>query len=123
MAEQVCNSFCLTKSLPKGKGKKEVRSEDGAGRQGQPSPRLVRDRDDVETGGRRPGSSEAERAPRVVQAVGVGQADVAAGSAVLGVAGLHPEDALGHAGLDGDGKAAHAAADAGERGGVDADHA
>ena len=58
--------------------------------------------------------SEAESAPGVVQAVRVGEADVAAGCTVLGVAGLHPEDALWYASLGSDGEAPHAAADAGE---------
>ena len=53
--------------------------------------------------------SEAEGTPSVVQAVGVGEADVAAGGAVLRVAGLHPEDVLGDAGLNGSGEATHAA--------------
>jgi hypothetical protein len=39
--------------------------------------------------------SEAESAPGVVEAVGVGEANVGASSAVLGVTGLHPEDVLG----------------------------
>ena len=52
---------------------------------------------------------EAEGPPCVVEAVRVGQADVAASSAVLRVARLHPEDVLGHAGFDSRGEAAHAA--------------
>ena len=39
------------------------------------------------------------------------------------MAGLHTEDDLGYAGFRGDGEAAHAAADAGEGGGIDSDHA
>ena len=53
---------------------------------------------------------EPEGTPRVVEAVRVSEADIVQGSAVLGVAGLHPEDVLWDPALDGDGKAAHAAA-------------
>ncbi len=69
------------------------------------------------------GRSEAEGTPSIVEAVRVGQANVAAGRAVLCVPRLHPEDVLRDTGLGGDGEPAHAAAEAGERGGVDPDHA
>jgi hypothetical protein len=46
--------------------------------------------------------SEAEGAPRVVEPVGVGEADVTPSSAVLCVAGLHPQDVLRNAGFSGD---------------------
>jgi len=64
--------------------------------------------------------SEFEGAPGVVEAVGVGEANIAAGRSELGVPGLHPHDLLGNAGLGGDGEAAHAAADARESGSMDA---
>ncbi len=55
--------------------------------------------------------SELEGAPRIVEAVWVGEADVAAGGQVLGVAAprLHPHDGRGDAGLSGHSEAAHAA--------------
>ncbi len=56
--------------------------------------------------------SEFEGAPGIVKAVGVGEANVAAGRSELGVPGLHPHDLLSDAGLGGDGEATHAAADA-----------
>ena len=66
---------------------------------------------------------EAERTPDVVQAVRAREVDVAADCTVLGVAGLHPEDILRDPCLSGDDEAVHGAADAAERGSVDADHA
>jgi hypothetical protein len=64
--------------------------------------------------------SEFEGAPRVVEAVWVGEADVAAGGPVLGVAALHPHDGLGDAGLGGHREAAHAAGGPCEGGRADA---
>ena len=65
--------------------------------------------------------SEVEGPPGVVELVRVLETDVAAGSAVLGVSGLAPENVLRDPGLDGDGQATHAAADSGETSGVHAD--
>ena len=64
--------------------------------------------------------SEVEGAPVVVEAVRVGETDIAPCRAVLSVAGLHPHNVLWYAGLGGDGEAAHAAADARESGSMDA---
>ncbi len=55
------------------------------------------------------GGLEAESPPGIVEAIWVGEADVAAGSAVQGMANLHPQDLLGDASLSGDGQTAHAA--------------
>ncbi len=64
---------------------------------------------------------EFEGPPGVVELVRVLETDVAAGSAVLGVSGLAPENVFGDPSLDGDGQATHAAADSGESNGVQAD--
>ena len=65
---------------------------------------------------------ETEGSPCVVEAVRVGEADVAARRAILGVSRLHPHDGFGDAGLgtSSDGEAARAARGAGKGGGVDA---
>ena len=65
--------------------------------------------------------SEFEGPPGVVELVRVLETDVAAGSAVLGVSGLAPENVLRDPSLDGDGQATHAAADSGETSGVHTD--
>jgi hypothetical protein len=57
---------------------------------------------------------KAEGAPGFIKAVWVGEADVAPSGAVLGMAGLHPEDVLRDASLGGDSEASHAAEDPGE---------
>ncbi len=64
---------------------------------------------------------ELEGAPGVVEAVRVLKAHIAAGSAVLGMAALKPEDVFGNASLDSNRECPHAAADAGEAGWVDPD--
>ncbi len=66
---------------------------------------------------------EAEGTPGVVEAVGVREADVAAGGHALGVAALHLHDRLRNAGFGGDGEAAHAAGDAGKGGRINPDSA
>ena len=65
---------------------------------------------------------ETEGSPCVVEAVRVGEADVATRRAILGVSRLHPHDGFGDAGLgtSSDGEAAHAAGGPGEGGSVDA---
>ena len=67
----------------------------------------------------KPCSLETEGAPGVVEAVGIREADVAAGGRALGVAALYPHDGLRDASFGGDGEAAHAAGDASKGGGVD----
>ncbi len=64
--------------------------------------------------------SEVEGPPGVVELVRVLKTDVAAGSAVLGVSRLAPEDVFRDPSLDGDGQSTHAAAEAGESSGVHA---
>jgi hypothetical protein len=61
-----------------------------------------------------PRGSKAEGAPGVVEAVQVGEVDVAPSSAVLGVAGVHRQDVLRDTCLIVDCEAAHAAADPGK---------
>ncbi len=64
--------------------------------------------------------SEFEGTPGVIEAIGVSEVNVAARSSELGVPRLHPHDLLCDASLCGDGEAAHAAADARERGAMEA---
>ncbi len=61
---------------------------------------------------------ELEGAPRVIEAVWVGEANVSPSSAVLRLAGLHPEEVLWDSCLNGDGQTAHAAGCPGESGGI-----
>jgi hypothetical protein len=80
---------------------------------GRPTPPLpFRERGRLSAAPRR--GLEAEGTPGVVETVRVGEPHVAAGGAVLGVDGLHPEDVFGDTNLSINGEAPHAAADAGE---------
>ena len=69
VVEQVCNSFCLTKSLPK-KGKKKSRKCGGGGEHRDPH-NLGRETGAASSGQGRTACSEAERTPCVVQAIGI----------------------------------------------------
>ena len=67
----------------------------------------------AEDTGRAQGPLEPKGAPRVVEAIWIREPDITPGSAILRVPGLHPEDVLGHTGLNGNGQAPHTAGDAG----------